>query len=310
MFIMRDMNSNDLRRVDLNLLVVFQTIMREGSVTRAAVKLNLSQSAVSAALARLRVLFTDPLFERSRAGMLPTARALELSALLAPTLTAIANVVFESPSFDPTQSTRVIHLAMSDDLAMVLAPWLARRKLDEGWSIDFGIHQTNSTLWRDSIDDPRNEVVLTVTPERQSSAVRSAPLFSGGYRCVYNAQLLKASSPITYSEYVAANHVRVSYDVQRGWVDELLAADGHKRRTLCAISHFSGLAPVINRVPAIATIPSHAAHAIQELCGLTVSPVPLPAPRFTISALWRTEVDGAPENVWLRGLLSDFAEAM
>lgn len=307
MIIMLTMNTIDLRRIDLNLLVVFQAIMHEGGVTRAAVRLHLGQSAVSAALARLRAVFDDPLFERSRAGMRPTPRALEISRALDPSLASIASIVFESPEFDPATSTRALHLAMSDDLAVTFAPWFARRRIAEGWSIEVGIHQTNSSLWRESLERDDIDVVLAVAPDRDGATYRSAALFSGGYLCLYDPRLVDVSDPVTFDEYVATPHVRVSYDVQRGWVDELLAASGRTRPTVCSISHFSGLPPILSEVPAIATIPEHAARGLAGVTGLAVSAVPMRAPRFTISALWSTDSDGAPENVWLRGLLSDFA---
>lgn len=302
------MNLIDLRRVDLNLLVVFQALMQEGSVTRTAVKLKLSQSAVSAALARLRTLFGDPLFERSREGMLPTSRALAISAKLGPTLTSIADVILDDPEFEPTRTERVIHLAMSDDLELVLAPRLAQRKLAEGWKVEFAIHQTNSTLWEDSVENARNDLTLTVTPRQQTTNVQSEPLFSGGYVCLYNPQLLQVSDPMSFDEYTSVRHARVSYDVQRGWVDDLLAARGYQRKLLCAVSHFSGLASILATAPAVATIPEHAANALASIVGLTMSPVPLHGPRFTISALWNARQDGSAENVWIRRVVRELVE--
>jgi len=307
---MGNMNVVDLRRVDLNLLVVFQSLMQESSVTRTAVKLNLSQSAVSAALARLRALFGDPLFERSRAGMLPTSRALDISARLAPALISIAEVIYIDPEFDPMRSTRIIHLAMSDDLELVLASKLARRKLEEGWAVEFAIHQTNSTVWRDSVENERNDLTLTVTPGQQSATFQSEPLFSGGYSCLYNPRLLQLPDALTFEAYVSIDHVRVSYDVQRGWVDDMLAARGHKRKVLCAISHFSGLTSIIASMPVVATIPEHAAEVLADLGGLARRPVPLHAPRFTISAIWNVRNDGTPENVWIRKILRELAEGL
>ncbi|WP_122240277.1 LysR family transcriptional regulator, partial [Pseudomonas syringae] len=87
------MNRNDLRRVDLNLLIVFETLMHERSVTRAAEKLFLGQPAISAALSRLRGLFDDPLFVRTGRSMEPTARATEIFALLSPALDSISTAV-------------------------------------------------------------------------------------------------------------------------------------------------------------------------------------------------------------------------
>ena len=87
------MNRNDLRRVDLNLLIVFETLMHERSVTRAAEKLFLGQPAISAALARLRTLFDDPLFVRTGRSMEPSARAQEIFALLSPALDSISTAI-------------------------------------------------------------------------------------------------------------------------------------------------------------------------------------------------------------------------
>jgi LysR family transcriptional activator of mexEF-oprN operon len=105
------MNRNDLRRVDLNLLIVFETLMHERSVTRAAEKLFLGQPAISAALSRLRSLFDDPLFVRTGRSMEPTARAVEIFALLSPALDSISTAVSRAAEFDPATSTSVFRPA-------------------------------------------------------------------------------------------------------------------------------------------------------------------------------------------------------
>lgn len=309
MSIMETINTVDLRRVDLNLLVVFQVLCQERHVTRAAMKLNLSQSAVSASLARLRTLFGDPLFVRTRDGMTPTPKALAISARVGPTLTSIVDLIFDDATFDPQRTTRVFHLAMSDDLELVLAPWLMARKLAEGWSVQFAIHQTNSTVWRETLADPRIDIVVCGTqPEPQAVHYRSEPLLSGRYLCLFDQQALGRSQALTREEYLQAHHVRVSFDLQRGWVDERMAAMGITRRTLCTISHFAGLGALLPGVAAVATVPEHAARAIAAMTGLATSPVPIESPRFSISAIWSTRDDGSLENAWLRGILQRFAE--
>lgn len=309
MSIMRTINTVDLRRIDLNLLVVFQVLCQERHVTRAAMKLNLSQSAVSASLARLRTLFDDPLFVRTRDGMTPTPKALAISARVAPTLSSIVDLIFDDVAFDPKRTTRVFHLAMSDDLELVLAPWLMALKLAEGWSVQFAIHQTNSTVWRETLADPRIDIVVCGTqPEPQAASYQSEPLLSGRYLCLFDQQALGCSQPLSRAEYLGAHHVRVSFDLQRGWVDERMAALGFTRRTLCTISHFAGLGALLPGVPAIATVPEHAARAIAAMTGLSTSPVPIESPRFSVAAIWSTRADGSPENAWLRGVLQRFAE--
>ena len=276
---------------------MFQVLCQERHVTRAAVKLNLSQSAVSASLARLRVLFDDPLFVRTRDGMTPTPKALAVSARVAPTLASIVDLIFDDAAFDPERSSRVFHLAMSDDLEMVFAPWLMTQKIEHGWTVEFAIHQTNSTLWRETLEDPRVDLVVCGTPPlQQAASYQSVPLLSGRYLCLFDPRMLGGVQRISRQDYLELHHVRVSFDLQRGWVDEHLAALGHTRRTLCTISHFAGLAPLLQSVPAIATIPEHAARAIVASSGLASSPVPIESPRFSVSAIWSTRSDSSPRT--------------
>lgn len=309
MFIISSINRIALSQVDLNLLVVFQALMQEGSVTRAGYKLNLSQSAVSAALGRLRKLFDDPLFERHRGGMSPTAKALSLSVSLGPSLSSIANVILEEAEFEPWQSSHTFHLAMSDDIETLFSPWIAKQKLDHNWGVNFAIHQTNSQLWRTTLDDPLIDIVLTTTPPQLPNDVQTDPLFSGDYRCLHNPQLLRLSQPLTEREYIETRHVRVSYNSQRGWVDDVLSVMGHTRNTLCTTSHFLGLVPILRDLPVIATIPEPVAVRIGEIIDVQVSPVPIQMPRFTISAIWKTEIDGLIENSWIRQILKNFVQA-
>ena len=121
------MNRNDLRRVDLNLLIVFETLMHERSVTRAAEKLFLGQPAISAALSRLRGLFDDPLFVRTGRSMEPSARAVEIFALLSPALDSISTAVSRASEFDPATSTAVFRIGLSDDVEFALLPLLLKR---------------------------------------------------------------------------------------------------------------------------------------------------------------------------------------
>jgi LysR family transcriptional activator of mexEF-oprN operon len=308
MFIIGCINRIALSQVDLNLLVVFQALMQEGSVTRAGYKLNLSQSAVSAALGRLRKLFDDPLFERTRGGMTPTAKALSLSVSLGPSLSNIANVILEEAEFEPWQSSHTFHLGMSDDLEVLFGPWIAQQKLAHNWGVNFAIHQTNSQLWRTTLDDPLIDLVLTTTPSQLSTDVQAEPLFSGDYRCIFNPKLLQLSMPLTEREFIETRHVRVSYNSQRGWVDDVLSVMGHKRNTLCTTSHFLGLVPILRELPVIATIPEPVAVRIGEILDVRLSPVPIKMPRFTISAIWKTEADGLIENSWMRQILKNFVQ--
>lgn len=140
------MNRNDLRRVDLNLLIVFETLMHERSVTRAAEKLFLGQPAISAALSRLRGLFDDPLFVRTGRSMEPTARATEIFALLSPALDSISTAVSRASEFDPATSTSVFRIGLSDDVEFALLPTLLKRLRSEAPGIVLVVRRVNYIL--------------------------------------------------------------------------------------------------------------------------------------------------------------------
>ena len=289
----------DLRGIDLNLLVVFHLLMQERNVTRAAVQLHLSQSAVSAALARLRTMLADPLFERGRSGMEPTTRALELAAPIAETLGNLARTLNPTDAFSPAESTRTFHIAMSDDIEAVIAPWLLQQSLSSSWRVKFAFHQTNSRLYEDTLADPRIDLVVCSTPADLASGLRSAQLFSGSYACVYSPSQRPGAGSITEDQFRQATHLRVSFDAQRGFIDDLLESAGIQRRVPLSISHFAGIAAVLHENPAIVTLPDYTARALAKVSGLAVSPVPMSVPKFTTSMIWAAAADARSDQSWL-----------
>src|SRR5262249_8639502 len=124
---MMTINENDLRRLDLNLLVAFQVLVREKGVSRAAERLFLGQPAMSGALARLREVFQDEILVRTGRGMEPTTKALALYARLEPDLESIRATLFEQRAFDPAPHSRTLHLGMRDWVEAWVVPELVAR---------------------------------------------------------------------------------------------------------------------------------------------------------------------------------------
>ncbi|MGY4719889.1 LysR family transcriptional regulator [Naumannella cuiyingiana] len=293
-----------MRRVDLNLLVVFHVLMRERHVTRAAATLQISQGAVSAALGRLRRTFDDDLFVRTRSGMQPTPRALELASRIGQPLGQIAGALFGDEVFEPQASRRTMIIALSDDLEAWLAPRLLAAAGQRQWSVRFTFRQTNSHLWRDALANPRVDAVICADPGSVPAAYQRRPLFSGSYSCLYDGARLGISTPLSLRDYVSLRHVRISYDAQRGFVDDLLDAMGHERPAIGSFTHFAGVLTSLRRTPTVATLPSFAAHEFAHAAGLTVSPPPMPMPSFAITLLWRVADEGDPAHRWLRDLIA------
>ena len=301
------MNLSDMRRVNLNLLVTFQTLMDAGSVTATARRLKLTQSAVSASLSKLRALFNDPLFVRTQTGMTPTRRALEISTRLGPSLATIESVLFHPREFNPTESRKVFHIATSDDVELVLAPWLAQQRVQENWKVEFAFHQTSAELWSREHSHDSADLVITAAPPVEPENYHHDPLFTGGYACLYNPKFFDDAQDLNLDDYASAPHLRVSFNTQVGWVDGLLQSKGHLRNVVLSTTHFAGLATLLPRVPAIATIPRYAAETMASSAGLRTCKPPFDAPKFTISMLWQRQYDSSPENIWIRSLVQDFA---
>lgn len=297
----------NLRKVDLNLLVVFHTLMQERHVTRTAAKLHLTQGAVSAALGRLRSLFGDELFERSREGMTPTPKALAMATRIGQALAAIDSLVSESEEFDPITAGHTFHLAMSDDLEAILVPAILQEVEDNGWNVRFSFHQTNTSLWQQALEDPKTDLVLCASPPQVPSAYRQSVLFASSYSCLYDGSRPDFSTPLTLNEYVESGHLRVSYNAQRGFVDELLETQGYTRKAAASISHLAGAITALRAAGVIATVPSYTAYAYAASAGLTACEPPIPVPRFTISLLWRVQREADPEHAWLRRLIEKCA---
>lgn len=166
------MNRNDLRRVDLNLLIVFETLMHERSVTRAAEKLFLGQPAISAALSRLRTLFDDPLFVRTGRSMEPTARAQEIFAHLSPALDSISTAMSRASEFDPATSTAVFRIGLSDDVEFGLLPPLLRRLRAEAPGIVLVVRRANYLLMPNLLASGEISVGVSYTDELPANAKR------------------------------------------------------------------------------------------------------------------------------------------
>ncbi|MFD7500201.1 LysR substrate-binding domain-containing protein [Streptomyces sp. NPDC059850] len=300
---MIDIYETEFRKADLNLLVVFAALMRERSVTRAATALHLSQGAASAALGRLRRLFDDPLFTRTRGGIEPTPRAIELARRIEPALGLIHGAVTDQDHFDAATARRTFTLGMSDDLEAALLPRLLTATADLP-GIRLAVRQANRNTVAGMIDRGEIDLGVAAAPAHGDEH-RSRHLFASGYTCLFNPRLLQLEAPLTVDAYLAHPHLLISYDGRRGIVDDVLEARGLDRRVIASTTHFAGAALQLATLPALATLPTHAAIVYADIVGLTASAPPLPMPEYTVSSLWHGTVTDDPAHAWLRHLVED-----
>ncbi|MEH2513821.1 LysR family transcriptional activator of mexEF-oprN operon [Nitrobacteraceae bacterium AZCC 1564] len=295
----------NINRFDLNLLLVFHCLMQERSVTRAAAILHITQGAVSSALKRLREQFNDELFLRTGTGMVPTRRALEFAPKVMEALSAVSAITGKQPQFVAETSHRVFNIALSDDIESYLSPKLVGEARARELGVSFAFHQTNSSLWKQALSDPDMDLVLCAEPKEMSSQYSSQVLFSSSYSCLYDGPRLNLKSPITREEYLSYDHVRISFDGRRGFVDDLMDKEGIPRRVSASFTHFAGALPVLAFGAAIATLPTFAAYSYARIARLTVSPVPIYVPAFRVFMVWNVKRNADVHNQWLRNYIVD-----
>jgi len=297
---MMDINERDFRKLDLNLLLVFNALLKERSVTRASARLFVGQPALSAALKRLRVALGDELFVRTSHGMEPTPRALELAASIGPLLASLQQALVNRPSFDPARSDRVFRVGLSDSLEVALMPALLQRLSNEAPGVRVIACTSNSQRAAAQLDAGEIELAIGVLQDVPAWQRRQA-LFDWTFVCLFDPRHVKVRGQrITTAEYLRYPHVMTSFSAGlSGFMDEQLERKGLTRRVVFSSPHFATSPLIVKQMPVITTVPTFIAETWRDALGLTASPVPIDVPSYRVETSWTAAHDGDPGLRWL-----------
>ncbi|WP_025110143.1 LysR family transcriptional regulator [Pseudomonas sp. H1h] len=271
------MKNIDIESADLNLLRVFVALIEEGGASRAAIRLGVTQPAVSAALGRLREIYADPLFERTGRGLRPTRRANELAPLIGEALNCCRQALALSGG-DRDIKGRTITFGLSDDSEIALGESLVSQidKHLPGLRVIF--RQTHSGLVQDMLMHHQIDIAL-------SAGGMSSPLIArhrlgrGNYLGIADAN---NTLPTTAEDYAQRPHLLVSSAGFVGIVDEGLNAVGYKRRIHASTSHFAAVPFLLMGSKLITTVPTHAARAMERVSTLQTFSCPVPMPSYDL----------------------------
>ncbi|WP_223547137.1 LysR family transcriptional regulator [Pseudomonas sp. A-B-19] len=291
------MNRNDLRRADINLLIVFETVMHERNVTRAGERLFLCQTTISSALGRLRSMFNDPLFIRTGRVMEPTARAEEIHARLTPALDGIAVALSCTQAFDPLTSSETFHVGLCDDVEYALLPRLMKHLRDEAPNITLVVRRVDHRQLPQLLTSGEISIGISYAQELPASAhcKRLRPM---------QPMLLRADSNpgcLELEEFCKRPHVVVS---SMGNVvddaDHALSLIGRQRKVVLAVPQFSALPALLAGSDMIAILPEYVARAMAQMEGMRAEFAPLDLPTPDLSMVWRGATHNDPRESWLR----------
>ncbi|WP_411566403.1 LysR family transcriptional regulator [Pseudomonas orientalis] len=290
---------NDLRRVDLNLLVILDALLSEQHVTRAAERLHLSQPAVSHALARLRDLLGDPLLVRQGGALIATARALELATPLAEALGQVQALLAPN-RFDPASAKRRFRVAMSDYSAAIFLPGLVRLLRREAPGIDLQIIQASREGMVDGVLNGDLDLAAGVFPDMLAE-LRTTPLFEEHYTCLIDRGSLPKTGVLDLPAYLSRPHVLLE---MRGSgtpeIERALTAIRERRHVAISLPHW-GVAPqLIQGTDLILTVSSRGLLNIDQAHLISVPP-PFQIPSFAFELAWHARRGGDTGLQWLRG---------
>jgi LysR family transcriptional activator of mexEF-oprN operon len=291
------MNRNELRKADINLMVVFETLMQERNVTRAAEKLFLGQPTISSALNRLRALFNDPLFIRVGNRMEPTARANEIIHHLSPALDAMSVALSLTHDFDPASSDMTFRIGLSDDVEYSLMPELLKALSEEAPHVVIVIKQANYWSISELLASGEITVGVCITKDLPANAKRK--LLRKVVPMVLRTDV--SATPLTLDEYCSRPHVVVSHvaDIS-SFADEWLEAVGRTRKAVLSIPQYTTLPALMAGSNMLCNLPDYLALALSQTGTLHAEPLPFVTPTLELSMAWLSVMDSDPAERWLR----------
>lgn len=302
-----------LESIDLNLLLVFDALATERSVTRAATKIGLSQPALSNALSRLRTLFHDPLFERSRGQMQPTPRARQLLVPLSEAISKLREAFETQAAFRPEASDREFVIATNDYIDSLLLPRFVQRVQRDAPSVALRTLRTDYLFLPPVERLQSGELDLALgffgeTP-RPNPGLLSKRLVTGRLVCILRAAHPRAGRKMTLRTFAETPHVRIMYPQNErvGSIDPILRSRGLARRIAVTVPHYLTIPAIVAKTDLIAVVPEWLARREERRLRLKIFEPPIALPDISIVMTWPERLQFDRAHSWFRGCIAAVA---
>ncbi|AIR66569.1 LysR family transcriptional regulator [Cedecea neteri] len=289
---------------NLALLASLNTLLEECNVTRAAEKLNISQPALSAQLARLRDLFEDQLLipAQSGRGMVRTPLGAHLREPLRRALQTLEEVVAQQPEFDPARAHRTFTLGANDNAAAIIAPRLIKLTRDAGWHhIRFAFIAPQPNRLQSQLET--GEIDIALTSRDAVPGAQQLPLVDEAFQLAQRKGHPRGNVPLTLESYASLEHILVSGQGGgfRGFIDDLLADQGLARRVGVSVQFYSLVPLILQNSDLVCTLPARFLSRYHEV--LDAFPLPFDVRHFSLYATWNRRFDDDAAHRWLRAQL-------
>lgn len=300
----------DRTKLDLNLLVTLEALLAERNVTKAAARLNLSQPAVSAQLARLRDVFADPLLAPAHRGMMPTAKALELVGPLRGALDQVRATFEAHRDFSPSAARMTVTLACTDYIEATVALPLARALRHRAPGVRLAVRRWAPAALERQLSLGEADLAIT-TPDADAPHLRTRSLFDETYVLIGRRGHPRLQEGLAIEDFVALDHIIVSPS-GGGFatpIDDMLAALGHVRNVVVSAASFLFVPDLVVASDLVALVPKRLLHG--RTWDVRFIELPWLAEHFNISLIWHERTHGHPGHRWFRDLAAELvAEAL
>jgi DNA-binding transcriptional LysR family regulator len=310
----------NFRTLDLNLLRVFDEVMAERNLTRAARNLSITQPAVSNALRRLRETLGDELVRRSGSGVEPTPRALALWPTVRDALRQLQHTLAPG-EFDAGVADTTFLLAMADATAAELIPGLVQIVEREAPAVSLRVLPLTTRDPRRMLENEEVDmaigyfpaVIASLAARGQSDAAvpfETQRLYVGEYVCVMRRGHPLADSPLTLDDFCAARHLLVSFSGRPyGFIDQTLGALGRERRIVVTVNQFFTAGRVVANSNLLTVLPRHFVKVTGIDEQLVLRELPFEQPLVHVDAIWHRRAQHGHAHEWLRQALQRSAAA-
>jgi DNA-binding transcriptional LysR family regulator len=302
----------DISKADLNLLVVFDAMLVHQSVTRAGNAIGLSQPAMSAAVAKLRTLFNDPLFVRTSSGMSPTALAAELAGPVHQVLDTVKSDILQKSTFNPARTERGFGLITPDIGEFALLPKIFTRLAIDAPRTKLRAMSMPATATAQALEAGEADLALGYFPDLTGAGFYQQRLFRNAYICMVRADHPGIGARLSLRQFMEGAHAVVRPEGRNHIFEVFLQQRGIVRDVRLNIAHFTSLLAIIVESDLIATVPLDIGVAFARLARIRLLDPPLKPPAFDVKQYWHRRYNKDPANIWLRRtvheLFSDYTE--
>jgi len=300
--------STNLKGIDLNLLVSFDALMRECHVTRAAYRLDVSQSSMSLALSKLRVMFHDPLLVKTPKGMVPTERARQLMPQVEDILRSLDMLIHEQQPFDPASAQASVTMIVIDYIDFVVMQHLMDELQRQAPNVSLSIVGPNPRRLAEVMSSGEIDMALTYFPTPPDN-VRTRPLFSDRLVGIARADHALFERPLSLEAYCQYPHVAVKpadgADMYNALIDTAMRNVGQQRRIVLSKPTFLGVPFLIAQSDLVATLPERIAQRFLDLAPIRIFEPPLTLAPINVVLMWHDRTHNSPLHRWLRDTIAD-----